>query len=228
MKNTTTRDEQLVYRLQHDAAIMLKENTLFLNGITIIPKEIEIYYYENGVFEDGSVHQNELQQNNQNHFYIHRWGTKKTDSYKGGNYPGIDFVVSGTKDVYYTYLIRSAIINEKLIVGPHKVLMEIMAKGRFKEFEDIENNLVQIQSSPVQGDVLFSERINLGKDAEGFASMELRAVMCDHYFRDAKYPQKEKLVTNYILLSTMTKEDAYAFSKNHLGYIPATVKKRYE
>ena len=61
MKNTTIRDEQLVYRLQHDAAIMLKENTLFLNGITIIPKEIEIYYYENGVFEDGSVHQNELQ-----------------------------------------------------------------------------------------------------------------------------------------------------------------------
>ena len=146
MKNTTTRDEQLVYRLQHDAAIMLKENTLFLNGITIIPKEIEIYYYENGVFEDGSVHQNELQQNNQNHFYIHRWGTKKTDSYKGGNYPGIDFVVSGTKDVYYTYLIRSAIINEKLIVGPHKVLMEIMAEGRFKGFEDIENNLVQIQT----------------------------------------------------------------------------------
>ena len=230
MKNTTTMDEQLVYRLQRDAAIMLKENILFLNGVTIIPKEIEIYYYETGVFEDISVHQNELQQNNKNHFYIHRWGTKKTDSYKGGNYSGIDFVVSGTKDVYYTYLIRSAIINgsPNPIVGPHKVLMKIMAEGRFKEFEDIENNLVQIQFSPVQGDVLFSERINLGKGAGEFDSIKLRAVMCDTYFRNNKYPQKEKLVTNYILLSTMTKEDANTFSKNHLGYIPAKVKQHYE
>lgn len=228
MKNTTTMDKQLVYRLQRDAAIMLKENTLFLNGVTIIPKEIEIYYYETGVFEDGSVHQNELQQNNQNHFYVHRWGTKKNDPHKGGNYPGIDFVVSGTQDVYYTYLIRSAIINGNLIVGPHKVLMKIKSEGRFNVFEEIENNLVQIQSSPVQGDVLFSERINLGKGAGKFDSIKLRAVMCDTYFRNNKYPQKEKLVTDYILLSTMTKEDAYAFSKNHLGYIPATVKKRYE
>lgn len=230
MIGTTIMNEQKVHRLQHEAAIMLKENTLFLNGVTIVPKEIEIYYYEKGVFEDGSVHQNELQQNNQKHFYIHRWGTKKTDSYKGGNYPGIDLVVSGTKDVYYSYLIRSAIINgtPNPIVGPHKVLMKIMSEGRFNTFEEIENNLVQIQTSPVQGDVLFSERINLGKDAGEFASIKFRAVMCDNYFRGGKYPQKEKLVTSNVLLSTMTKEDAWAFSKNNLGYIPDKVKQHYE
>lgn len=227
MENKMIMNKQLVDRLRHDAAVMLKENALFLDGVTIIPKEIEIYYYEKGVFEDGSVHQNELQQNNKNHFYIHRWGTKKTDPYKGGNYPGIDLVVSGTKDVYYSYLIRSAIINKKFIVGPHKVLTGIMAEGRFNEAE-VENTLVQIQSSPAQGDVLFSERINLGKGAGESASIELRAVMCDTYFRTSRYPQKEKLVTNHIILSTMSKEEAWAFSKNNLGYIPTQVRKHYE
>lgn len=223
-------DKQLVYRLQREVTIFLKEKTLFLNrnSVTIIPKEVEIYYYEKGAFEDGSVHQNELQQDNQNHFYIHRWGTKKTDSYKGGNYPGIDFVVSGTKDVYYTYLIRSAIINGKPIFGPHKVLMEIKSAGRFNTFEEIENNLVLLQSSSVQGDVLFSERINLGKNAGEFALLNFRAVMCDNYFRDGRYPLKEKLVTDHGVSSMMTKEDALAFSKNNLGYIPAKVKEHYE
>lgn len=228
MDITTIIEEQLVYKLQCEAADFLKEKTLLLNGVTIIPKEIEVYYYEKEVFEDGSVHKNELQQNNKNHFYIHRWGAKKTDSYKGGKYPGIDFVVSGTKNVYYTYLIRSAIINGNSIFGPHKVLMEIKSVGQFNEFEEIESNPVLIQSSSVQGDVLFSKRINLGKDAGEFASINLRAVMCDKYFRGGKYPQKENLVINNILLSTMNKEDAWAFSKKNLGYIPTEIKNNYE
>lgn len=41
-------NEQLVYKLQCEAACLLKEKVLLLNGITIIPKEIEIYYYEKG------------------------------------------------------------------------------------------------------------------------------------------------------------------------------------
>lgn len=228
MKNTLIMNEQLVYKLQCEAACLLKEKVLLLNGITIIPKEIEIYYYEKGVFEDGSVHQNELQQNNKSHFYIHRWGTKKTDSYKGGNYPGIDLVVSGTENVYYTFLIRSALINGKPIIGPHKVLMEIMSTGLFNNFEEIENIPVVIQPSSVLGDVLFSDRINLGNNAGEFASLKFRAVVCDNYFRDSKYPQKEKLVTIFLLSSKMNKEDALAFSKKYLGYIPIKVKNNYD
>lgn len=220
-------DKQIIYKLQHEAASFLKEKSLILKDVTIIPREIEIYYYEKGVFEDGSVHQNELQQNNKEHFYIHRWGNKKTDSYKGGNYPGIDFVVSGEKDVYYTYLIRSAIINGEPVLGPHKVLMGIKTACQFNGFNDIENNPVLIQSCSNQGEVLFSERINLGKNAGEYASIEFRAVICDKDFRDSKYLRKECLVTNHILSSTMSKEDALDFSKKYLGYIPIKVKNFY-
>lgn len=181
-----------------------------------------------GVFEDGSVHQNELQQNNKSYFYIHRWGTKKTDSYKGGNYPGIDLVVSGTENVYYTFLIRSALINGKPIIGPHKVLMEIMSTGSFNNFKEIENIPVVIQPSSVLGDVLFSDRINLGNNAGEFASLKFRAVVCDNYFRDSKYPHKEILVTNFLFSAKMNKEDALAFSKKYLGYIPTKVKNNYD
>jgi len=191
MKNTLIMNEQLVYKLQCEAACLLKEKVLLLNGITIIPKEIEIYYYEKGVFEDGSVHQNELQQNNKSHFYIHRWGTKKTDSYKGGNYPGIDLVMSGTENVYYTFLIRSALINGKPIIGPHKVLMEIMSTGSFNNFKEIENIPVVIQPSSVLGDVLFSDRINLGNNAGEFASLKFRAVVCDNILETASIPRKK-------------------------------------
>jgi len=228
IKNSMIMNEHLVNKLQCEATVLLQEKSLLLNGINIIPKEIEIYYYEKGVFEDSSVHQNELQQNNRSHFYIHRWGTKKTDSYKGGNYPGIDLVVSGTKNVYYTYLIRSAIINNVPIIGPHKVLMGIKAAGRFNNFEEIENIPVVTQPSSVQGDVLFSDRINLGNNAGEFAPLKLRAVVCDKYFKDSKYPQKEKLVTNYLISSKMSKEDALAFSKKYLGYIPTKIKNNYD
>ena len=43
MKNTLIMNEQLVYKLQCEATCLLKEKVLLLNGITIIPKEIEIY-----------------------------------------------------------------------------------------------------------------------------------------------------------------------------------------
>ena len=50
----------------------------------------------------------------------------------------------------------------------------------------------------------------------------------DNYFIDSKYPQKEKLVTNFLLSSKMNKEDALAFSKKYLGYIPTKVKNNYD
>lgn len=54
-----------------------------LKGVSVLPKEIEVYYYKNGQFEDTSVHRNDLQKNNKNHFYVHRRGTTQSDKYKG-------------------------------------------------------------------------------------------------------------------------------------------------
>ena len=85
-----TNRQRFINNLQRDARKFITKNNLELNGVIIEPKEIEIYYYKEGVFEDNSVHKNELQTANPNHFYIHRIGTKRTDTYKGGNYPGID------------------------------------------------------------------------------------------------------------------------------------------
>ena len=67
-----------------------------------------------------------------------------------------------------------------------------------------------------------------GDNAGEFASLKFRAVVCDNYFRDSKYPQKEILVTNFLLSSKMNKEDALAFSKKYLGYIPTKVKNNYD
>ena len=106
--------------------------------------------------------------------------------------------------------------------------MEIMSTGSFNNFKEIENIPVVIQPSSVLGDVLFSDRINLGNNAGEFASLKFRAVVCDNYFRGSKYPQKEKLVTNFLLSSKMNKEDALAFSKKYLGYIPTKVKNNYD
>ena len=74
---------ELIKTLQTNAKKFITENKLDLNGLIIEPKEIEVYYYKEGVFEDNSVHRNELQAANSNHFYIHRMGIKRTDTYKG-------------------------------------------------------------------------------------------------------------------------------------------------
>ena len=62
---------------QNKMAEFLTNSKLVLNGIVIQPTEIEVYYYHAGEFEDKSVHQNNLQQNNARHFYIHRYGVKE-------------------------------------------------------------------------------------------------------------------------------------------------------
>lgn len=54
--------QDIIKKLQNEAYQFLKKK-LVLNGIAILPKEIEVYYYKEGEFEDKSVHQNELQTN---------------------------------------------------------------------------------------------------------------------------------------------------------------------
>lgn len=228
--------EKCINRLQDEEKQFLSKYTLKLNDILIRPTEIEVYYHKINNFEDNSVHQNELQRNNFNHFYIHRWGKAKTDAYKGGNYPGLDFVVSGDKDTYYSYLIRSAVISNslkvdsnKVIVGPNKVLKAIKEATDFS-FKDIENTLVEMVPNDIPCDVLFSTRVGLGQKVEQeYKSSELRAVLCDDcWFRITKYPAKETMIINFlskkILLQEITKEEALKYAKEKLGYVPKKIK----
>lgn len=217
-----------IQKLQAEARLFLTESVLVLNGLSIRPKEIEVYYYEKGIFEDNSVHRNDLQKHNKNHFYVHRCGTKSSDSYKGGNYAGIDFVLSDTDDIYFTYLIRSAVVNDEMVVGPHKVL-EAIQKHTNLSYQEIESKKIEIVKSNAYSDVLFSSRINLGKTVdEDYYVCKLRAVLCDETFRGCKYSSKEKMIcdflTDKVKKHIMTNDQAAQYAKDNLGYIPSSIK----
>lgn len=218
---------KVIDNLKHDAEAFLTTTYLEYQGVAIWPKEIEVYYYKKDVFEDGSVHGNNLQRNNKNHFYVHRWGMGEKDKYKGGNRAGLDFVVSDSVNVYYSYLIRSAVIGEKLIIGPNKVLKYLTdACGLL--YEELESIRVNLVGSNSDGNVVFSNRINLGENAGEYKDCELRAVLCDRWFRDGKYPLKEKMIVDFLLkqleLMRMAPNQAIVYAKNNLGYIPSVLK----
>lgn len=229
MNDEVHENQDVVLRLQCEAKRLLLDYELRLKGVPIIPKEIEVYFYKIGVFEDNSVHRNELQKNHYGHFYIHRKGTKETDSYKGGRYPGIDYVVSTNQEEYYSYLIRSAVVGGEIIVGPHKVLEAIKDKTHLSE-KDIENLQIDLVSHISQSQVLFSKRINLGKKVEEkYRNCRLRAVVCDEQFRETKYPSKENLVVNFLRgelsQNKMDGKEAVEFAKKYLGYVPGVIRK---
>ncbi len=214
--------QKTITRLQNEAKQFLTKK-LVINGLNIYPKEIEMYYFKEGEFEDSSVHRNELQKNNKNHFYVHRYGLTKSDKYKGGNRAGLDFVVSDETNTYYSYLIRSAVIIDKQIIGPNNVLKNILEVSKLS-CEKLENVNVELMSNSISNIILFSERINLGENAGDFRDFELRAVVCDDLFRDSKYPAKEKMVINFLL----NKDNAQAeiFAKEKLGYIPSKIRNK--
>lgn len=224
MKDINKCSPEQIKILQNEAKQFLTKTRLKFDGLDIQPKEIEVYYYIEGLFEDNSVHRNDLQKNNKNHFYVHRWGTNQDDSYKGGNYPGIDFVVSDDNGIYYSYLIRSAVINDKMIVGPHKVLKAIETASKLN-YKDIETKLVETVPTNILSDVLFSCRINLGKKVkEEYRNCKLRAVLCDEWFRNSKYPAKESMIIDKVRMENIPKDVAIVFAQNHLGYIPSSIK----
>ena len=160
-----------------------------------------------------------------NHFYVHRWGTLKTDSYKSANRAGLDFVISDEDDTYYSYLIRSAVIVKgEPIVGPNKVLKKIIEVSNFDN-KKLEDELVKIISNNLSSDVMFSNRINLSK---GFINCKLRAVLSDEWFRKSKYPAKERMIVDYLYekvrLQDMTNDEAKKYAKDKLDYIPSEIK----
>ena len=218
---------ETIKKLQNEAVQFLTKTKLVLNGIEILPKEIEVYYYEiNGSFKDGSVHRNELQKNNKNHFYVHRWGETKNDKYKGVNRAGLDFVVSDDDNVYYSYLIRSAVINgnDNPIIGPNKVLNAIKDVCKFGDYKELENASIKLEPNDISDAVLFSNRINLGENAGTYLDYKLRAVLCDDLYKGSKYPAKEKMIMDFLMSQKMSKEQKKVYAKEKLGYVPSALK----
>ena len=221
-------EEDVVNELQSSVMGFISGYKLGIGGTVIEPKEVEVYYYKEGVFEDNSVHRNELQMMNSNHFYVHRMGMRQQDKYKGRNYAGVDLVVSNQRDVYYSYLVRSAMVDNNLVVGPNKVLNAILAASKLTK-DEMENTPVDMLACDIRYDVLFSKRINLGiKVKDKFRSCKLRAVVCDEFFRSAKYPAKEEMIYNYIYdkfnSQEMTKAEALVYAKEKLGYVPSLIR----
>lgn len=221
-------NQAIIERLQNEEKQFVTETKLLLNGVSIIPKEIEGYYYKVGVFEDTSVHRNELQKNNKNHFYVHRRGKTPTDKFKGENRGGLDFVVSDDENTYYSYLIRSAMIDDSLVIGPHNVLESILEHCKVDKTA-LESEPIKLVKNHLSCDVLFSKRINLGKNAGQFLDYKLRAVICDDCFRTSKYPAKETMVVDFLLEAIqthdMTKEQALEYAIQKLGYKPSTIQR---
>lgn len=219
-----------IEKLRNEAARFLRQYCIVVNGVTLYPKEIEVYYFKKDVFEDDSVHRNKLQKNRQYQFYVHRYGVEDTAPYKGGNRPGVDFVVSGDDCCFYTLLLRTvAFENEKPIIGPNNVLKAIAERTKlnYEKLESVNCELKTIDN--VMCDVGFSERVNLGKTvSEQFKAAPLRAVLLDEYFAATKYLKKEKLVVGMLLKkiqqSVVSKEQALEHSKNILGYCPSALK----
>lgn len=229
---------EVVRRLQQEGMEFLRSSCLVVNGVEVYPKEIEVYYYKVGEFEDYTVHQNELQTNNRNRFYVHRRGEERESSRIEGSRGGCDFVVSDKAGVYYSYLLRSVVIDGELAVGPRNSLDFIMEKTglTYEEFERVE---VEVRRVAVCRDVLTSLRIGLGDAKNTYERFykdraELRLIVCDEYFktRDTKgrgYPKRTEAMDGYLKrkleVGEMSMREAAEFSRKWYATVPGWLKK---
>lgn len=232
-------DKNFAANLQKEASVFLRGYYLLVNNIAIYLKEIEAYYFEHGRFEDYSVHRNKLQKNNKHKFYIHRYGQDADSSYKSSpknNRGGCDFVMSDSDGVYYSYLIRSIVINDVLYVGPRKSLNAIIENTGLS-YEELEKANVTIVPFENNHDVLNTSRIGLGnsieKEAELYKNSELRCILCDKYFvkRDNKnvgYARRTEAIDKFLKRKLengeMTKEEAIKYSNDWYGAVSKWLK----
>lgn len=230
--------QEKIKELQTKAVSFLKSYSLLVNGINLSLKEIEVYYYEKGVFEDYTVHRNELQANNRFHFYVHRNGKSKDYKPKGGKRGGCDFVLSDKQDVYYTFLIRSIVIDNELIVGPNNSLKAILSKTSLT-YSELEVAKVELVPTTTPHDIFTTHRIGLGQpETEGdaiFHSAELRFIVCDEYFKQTDknskcgYKLRTDAIDNFlrhqISINKMSREEAAEYSKKWYGAISGWLKK---
>jgi hypothetical protein len=223
-------EKDIVKKLQEEAKNFITQNILVLKNfkIKIYPKEIEVYYY-NDDFKDKAVHRKPQQtMKYKDHFYVHR--CKNSDSYKGGNRAGLDFVVSDDENTYYSYLIRSAVINGQPFYGPNNVLNAIKSACGYVENADLEKQLVDTVSSDVKyNDIIYTTRIGLSDNVDAyFRGCALRLVALDKDFKNARYKAKEQIVLDYLKQSKSTKIQAETFCKDNLTYLPSKIIEYYD
>lgn len=218
-------DIKFEIRLRKEASDFIQGNYLLVNNVAIYLKEIEVYYYEAGKFEDYTVHRNQLQRNNKHKFYVHRYGQKVDSSYKSSpknNRGGCDFVLSDTDNIYYSYLIRSIVINENPVFGPRNSLNAIIENTGLS-YEELEKAEVKVVPFENHHDILKTSRIGLGNPNEGenplFKEAELRLIICDEYFKEKNgYKRRTEAIDNFLIEclkeGKMTKEEAIKYSKD--------------
>lgn len=218
-------DKEFEIRLRKEASDYIQGNYLLVNNVAIYLKEIEVYYYELGMFEDYTVHRNHLQRNNKHKFYVHRYGKEEDSAYKSSpknNRGGCDFVLSDSDSTYYSYLIRSIVINDKPVFGPRKSLNAIIENTglSYKELEKAEVKVVPFEN---HYDILKTPRIGLGKpekdEDKNYQLAELRLIVCDKYFKEKNgYKRRTEAIDNFLIESLkegkMTKEEAIKYSKD--------------
>ena len=216
-------NKELLISLQKEASEFLQSKYLVVNDTKIFLKEIEVYYYETGKFEDYTVHRNKLQGANKYKFYIHRYGKEVDSSYKSSsknNRGGCDFVISDSNNIYYSYLIRSIVINDELIIGPRKTLDAIIA-NTVLSYEQLEKIDIKVISCESYYDVLKTPRIGLGNPPKAedslFKDEKLRFILCDNYFcKQNGYKLRTRAIDDFLeeqlKNGKMTKEQAICYS----------------
>lgn len=212
--------KEITSRLQQEAIDFLHTKKLIVKGVEIYPKEIEMYYYKEGEYEDYPVHQADKQQDKKFKFYLHEVG-------RGG----LDLVLSDEVGVYKSLLLRSVVIGDELITGPLNTLDAILKKTELSE-EELGNIDVEVRDYDRSSfDVFTSSRIGI-RDAKKnedkyFKGVELRFILCDEFFKQRSkkkvgYKDKEEVIRNYltkkIKSGQMSYDEAVEYSRKWLGY----------
>lgn len=224
-------NKEFEIKLRKDASDFIQGNYLLVNNVAIYLKEIEVYYYEAGKFEDDTVHQNDLQMNNKHKIYVHRYGKEKDSPYKSSpknNRGGCDFVLSDTVSIYYSYLIRSVVINDKLIVGPRKSLNAIIENTGLS-YEELEKAEVKVVPFENHYDILKTTRIGLGRLTKDEEALELRLIVCDEYFKEKNgYKRRTEAIDNFLMEQLkdgkMTKAEAIKYSNDWFKAVSTRLK----
>lgn len=228
---------EITNELQQRATNFLQSFSLRVNGTSIYLKEIEVYYFEEGVFEDYTVHRNELQADNKHHFYIHRRGRSKSAQPITGTRGGCDFVLSDSANVYFSFLIRSIVIDNELVVGPRNSLNAILRHTNLT-YNDLERVEVELVQDVYEYDVLVTPRVGIGNpttdEDKFFETAELRFILCDEFFREKDkrsnigYKSRTEAIDRFLKQSIatgkMSKKQAIDYSWRWYGSVSKWLK----
>jgi hypothetical protein len=193
---------------------ILSEYQLYICGKTIIPLEVETYYYNQKIFADPYVHRNDLQKNRFGQLYFHRAGQSKDSALKYGKLCGCDICLSNSEDFYFGLLIRSAKIDKQIITGPQKLAQQIATNKNYREMEkavvlkhNSNNNLSKY--APFN---TIRYGLNLAKDT-CFYNLSLRSIAS---LKIKGIKQKENTARQF--LQNIPSEKRAEVSKEIIGY----------